>query len=100
MATPCPNPVDPELFALDQARVNRGQISPEALRCEIRELLQQRTLVTGRKAGLDRIEIEEVGKLHGRTRDWCDLRTWPLDWRNMFQPARGSTQPMFPSSRR
>jgi hypothetical protein len=39
------------------------------------QLLQQRALVAARKAGLDRIEIQEIGKLHGRTRGRRDRRT-------------------------
>ena len=69
----------PESSPFGQAGLDCRGFRAEALAREIGELLQQRPLVTARKAGLDRIEIEKVGKLHGRTRDWCDLRTGPLD---------------------
>ena len=35
---------------------------------EVRKLLQERALVAARQAGLDRLAIEEVGKLHRETK--------------------------------
>jgi hypothetical protein len=48
-----------ELISLGNARQHRRRIGAEALRGEIRQLLEQRALVTARDAGLDRVEIEK-----------------------------------------
>src|SRR5260221_14399921 len=53
-----------KLFALAERATYRRSLDAAPLRREVRELLQERPLVAARPAGLDRIAIEEVGKLH------------------------------------
>ena len=89
-----------ELLALGEAREDRRRVELEPLAGEIGELLQQRLLAAARKARLDRVEIEEIGKMHRRTRSRGGGLTAPPVKENRVQAVRGSTQPMFPSSRR
>src|SRR6185369_10814472 len=88
-----------QLLTLGQAGKNRGRIHFQPLGGEVRELLQQRSLVAAWKSGLDCVEIEEVGKLHGGDSQNRGNVTLPLGQR-WYQAMCGSTQPMFPSSRR
>ena len=57
-----------ELLALIERRIDRRCISADSLGGEVGELLQERALVAARQGRLDRVAIEEIGKLH-RTND-------------------------------
>ena len=46
--------------------LQKNLVFAQPARCEICELVEQRTLVARRQAGLDSIEIEEFGQMHLR----------------------------------
>ena len=71
------------------------------LRGEIGQLLHQRPLIPARQGRFNGVAVEEIGKVHylltcaGATR-----RTMVARMGDGTQSVCGSTQPMFPSSRR
>jgi hypothetical protein len=53
-----------ELFAFSDASQDWAGLKVEAVRGDVRKLLQQRALVPARKASGDRVEIEKIGQMH------------------------------------
>ena len=68
-----------EPFALADARQDLASVEAEALRRDLRKLLQQGALVAARQRRLDRIKIEEFRKLH---------RPGPNSTRDTMRPRR------------
>jgi hypothetical protein len=60
-----PEPARPEALPLLEPVAEGTRVQGEALGCEVRQLLQERALAAAWKGGLDCIEIEKIGKLHG-----------------------------------
>ena len=90
-----------KLLALIQSREHGAGVEPQPLRDKVGQLLEQRSFVAAGKRRLDRIAVEEIGKLHKSGTRWCDQsHLGRLDFFGWDQSVCGSTQPMFPSSRR
>jgi hypothetical protein len=61
-----------ELLALAKRGNDFRWRDPEPTGGKVRQLVEERTLVAGRQAGLDRVEIQEIGQ--AQWRELCKAR--------------------------